>query len=166
MIPPPVAAESQEVVPSTDLPVSVKDGTAQRRKAGLAAHPIGRLVARVVLRAGAAVEEAVLESDVFDLSTGTRIGDELAGMFLDLEARRVRPAQPGAIRDAVLMPSRQPDELLQLLLGNLRDKSAERVTAQHAAAEGELATELERLDRYFASMIADKSDEEEARTIT
>ena len=166
LIPPPVAADSQgaPTAPGPDVPV--RDGTAQRGTARLAAHPIGRLVARVVLRAGAAVEEAVLESDVFDLSTGTRIGDELAGMFLDLEARRVRPAQPGAIRDAVLMPSRQPDELLQLLLGNLRDKSAERVTAQHAAAEGELATELERLDRYFASMIADKSDEEEARTIT
>ena len=166
LIPPPVAADSQgaPTAPGPDVPV--RDGTAQRGTARLAAHPIGRLVARVVLRAGAAVEEAVLESDVFDLSTGTRIGDELAGMFLDLEARRVRPAQPGAICDAVLMPSRQPDELLQLLLGNLRDKSAERVTAQHAAAEGELATELERLDRYFASMIADKSDEEEARTIT
>src|SRR5207245_7028936 len=146
MIPPPVAADSQgaPTAPGPDVPV--RDGTAQRGTARLAAHPIGRLVARVVLRAGAAVEEAVLESDVFDLSTGTRIGDELAGMVLDLEARRVRPAQPGAIRDAVLMPSRQPDELLQLLLGNLRDKSAERVTAQHAAAEGELATELERLD--------------------
>ena len=168
LIPPPVAADSPPpdapTAPGPDVPV--RDGTARRGAVRLAAHPIGRLVARVVLRAGAAVEEAVLESDVFDLSTGTRVGDELAGMFLDLEARRVRPAPPGAIRDAVLMASRQADELLQLLLGNLREKSAERVRARHAAAEGELATELERLDRYFASMIADKSDEEEARTIT
>src|SRR2546425_12203900 len=126
MIPPPVAAESQEVVPSTDLPVSVKDGTAQRRKAGLAAHPLGRLVARVVLRAGAAVEEAVVESDVFDLSTGTRSSLDVAGLFQELETRRVKPAAASAIPDADQVPAREPDELLRLLIGNLREKSADR----------------------------------------
>src|SRR5439155_4647134 len=151
-------------LPAPEVPV--RDGTAQRGSARVAAHPIGRLVARVVLRAGAAVEEAVLESDVFDLSTGTPLGNELAGMFQDLEAQRVGPAKPGAIGGAVLMPSRRPDELLQLLLGNLREKSAGRVAARHAAAERELAAELERLDRYFASIIAEKSDQEEVRTIT
>src|SRR3989441_6307524 len=119
MIPPPVAAESQEVVPSTDLPVSVKDGTAQRRKAGLAAHPIGRLIARVVLRAGAAVEEAVVESDVFDLSTGTRTSDDVAGLFHNLEARLVKPAAADEIPDADEVPPRGAEEMLRLLLGNL-----------------------------------------------
>ena len=166
LIPPPGAAESQEVVPSTDLPVAVKDGTARRRKAGLAAHPIGRLLARVVLRAGAAVEEAVVESDVFDLSTGTRLGDDVASLFQDLEAQRVAPADPDAIPDAALVPPREPDELLRLLIGNLREKSAERVAARQAAAEQEVAKELGRLDRYFASILADKSDPDEARTIT
>ncbi|PYO37830.1 MAG: hypothetical protein DMD29_14775 [Gemmatimonadetes bacterium] len=166
LIPPPGAAESQEVVPSTDLPVAVKDGTARRRKAGLAAHPIGRLLARVVLRAGAAVEEAVVESDVFDLSTGTRLGDDVAGLFQDLEAQRVAPADPDAIPDAALVPPREPDELLRLLIGNLREQSAERVAARQAAAEQAVAKELDRLDRYFASILADKSDPDEARTIT
>jgi len=166
LIPPPGAAESQEVVPSTDLPVAVKDGTARRRKAGLAAHPIGRLLARVVLRAGAAVEEAVVESDVFDLSTGTRLGDDVASLFQDLEAQRVAPADPDAIPDAALVPPREPDELLRLLIGNLREQSAERVAARQAAAEQEVAKELGRLDRYFASILADKSDPDEARTIT
>src|SRR6266700_2364427 len=103
LIPPPVAADSQgaPTAPGPDVPV--RDGTAQRGTARLAAHPIGRLVARVVLRAGAAVEEAVLESDVFDLSTGTRCssppgplspgerGDDVASLFEDLETRRVKP---------------------------------------------------------------------------
>src|SRR5439155_24671225 len=166
LIPPPGAADSQEVVPSTDLPVAVKDGTARRRKAGLAAHPIGRLLARVVLRAGAAVEEAVVESDVFDLSTGTRLGADVASLFQDLEAQRVAPADPDAIPDAALVPPREPDELLRLLIGNLREKSAERVAARQAAAEQEVAKELGRLDRYFASILVDKSDLDEARTIT
>src|SRR5438132_1004799 len=80
MIPPPspVAADDEDVAPSVAPPVPVRDGTARQSSVGLAAHPIGRLVARVVLRAGAAVEEAVVESDVFDLSTGTRSSDDVA----------------------------------------------------------------------------------------
>src|SRR5439155_89338 len=65
-------ADEEDVAPSVAPPVPVRDGKARQSSVGLAAHPIGRLVARVVLRAGAAVEEAVVESDVFDLSTGTR----------------------------------------------------------------------------------------------
>ena len=163
---PPVAAESQDVAPRVAPPVPVRDGTAKQKKVGLAAHPIGRLVARVVLRAGAAVEETVVESDVFDLSTGTRSSDEVAGLFQDLEARRVKPAAPDDIPDAGQVPPRAPDELLKLLLGNLREKSAERVAARQTVAEKEVATELDRLDRYFASILADKSDSEEERTIT
>src|SRR5881396_2376153 len=62
-----------------DLPIPVRDGTVQSSKAKLAVHPVGRLVARVVLRAGARVEEAVVESDVYDLATGARLSDDLAG---------------------------------------------------------------------------------------
>src|SRR5213082_1448716 len=47
-----------------DLPIPVRDGTVKSSKGKLAVHPVGRLVARVVLRAGAGVEEAVVESDV------------------------------------------------------------------------------------------------------
>src|SRR2546428_8643537 len=45
-------------------------------------------------RAGAGVEEAVVESDVYDLSAGAKVGDDLAGAFRDLEAGRVGPADP------------------------------------------------------------------------
>jgi hypothetical protein len=174
LIPPSVTADAEGVGPPAGtsgppaLTVPVRDGTARRATARLAVHPIGRLVARVVLRAGAAVEEAVVESDVFDLSTGTRVADDLAGMFQDLEAQRLEPATdaPAILGDAAPVAPRELDDLLQLLLGNLREKSAERVAARHAAAERELAAELERLDRYFASILAEKSSPEEVRTIT
>jgi len=166
MIPPPVAADDDEVAASVAPPVPVRNGKARQLSVGLAAHPIGRLVARVVLRAGAAVEEAVVESDVFDLSTGTPASPDVASVFEDLEERRVKPAAASAIPDADDVPARVPDELLKLLIANLREKSAERVAARQAAAEQEVAKELERLDRYFASVLADKSDPEEARTIT
>ncbi|HEV8303320.1 MAG TPA: hypothetical protein VGQ25_00040 [Gemmatimonadales bacterium] len=149
-----------------DLAIPVRDGVAKVATTQLAAHPVGRLLARVVLRAGAAVEEAVVESDVFDLSSGTRLEDDVPRLFHDLEAQRVQAADPDAIPDAAQVPPREPEELLKLLIGNLREKSAERVAARQAAAEQEVAKELERLDRYFASVLADKSDPDEERTIT
>src|SRR5213594_4303357 len=164
--PPPVAADEEDVAPSVAPPVPVRDGKARQSSVGLAAHPIGRLVARVVLRAGAAVEEAVVESDVFDLSTGTRSSDDVAGLFQELEARRVKPAAVSAIPDADQVPAREAKELLRLLIRNLREKSAERVAARQAAAATQVATELDRLDRYFASILADKSDADAERTIT
>src|SRR2546429_7023944 len=77
-----------------DLPIPVRDGTVKSSKGKLAVHPVGRLVARVVLRAGAGVEEAVVESDVYDLATGARLSDDLARAFRDLEAGRGGAAGP------------------------------------------------------------------------
>jgi len=71
-------------------------------------HPIGRLFARVVLRAGAGVEEAVVESDVYDLSTGARVDDDLAGAFQDLEAGRVGPADEALAAAAKPVAAREP----------------------------------------------------------
>jgi len=55
--------------------------------------------------------------------------------------------------------------MLQLLLTDLRQQSAERVAARQAGAEQGVAVELERLDRYFASVLADKTDPDDVRTI-
>ena len=149
-----------------DLPIPVRDGTVQSSKAKLAVHPVGRLVARVVLRAGAGVEEAVVESDVYDLAAGARLGDDLAGAFRDLEAGRVEPADPADAGKASTVPAREPGDLLRLLLNHLQEKSAERVAARRAAAEQALAAELGRLDRYFESILKEQSDPEAIGTVT
>jgi len=149
-----------------DLPIPVRDGTVKSSKGKLAVHPVGRLVARVVLRAGAGVEEAVVESDVYDLATGARLSDDLAGAFRDLEAGRVEPADPADAGKASTVPAREPGDLLRLLLNHLQEKSAERVAARRAAAEQALATELGRLDRYFESILKEQSDPEAIGTVT
>ena len=119
-----------------------------------------------MLRAGAAVEEALIESAVIDLATGARADDQVTALFADLEAQRIAPADPDDVPDADEIPARAPAEMLQLLLGDLSRQSAERVAARQAAAEKDVAAELERLDRYFASVLGDKSDPDEVRTIT
>jgi hypothetical protein len=150
----------------TDLTVPIRDGSARRRKSQLATHTVGRLLARIVLRAGAVVEETVIESAVIDLATGARADDQVTAQFAALQARAVAPADPGDLPDAVPVPARPPAEMLQLLLGDLREQSAERVAARQAGAEQGVAAELERLDRYFASVLADKTDPDDVRTIT
>ena len=148
------------------LPIPVRDGTVKSSKAKLALHPVGRLVARVVLRAGAGVEEAVVESEVYDLAAGARVSDDLAGAFRDLEAGRVQPADPADAGKASVVPAREPGDLLRLLLSHLQEKSAERVAARRAAAEQALAAELGRLDRYFESILKEQSDPEAIGTVT
>ena len=149
-----------------ELTVPVRDGTARPGAARSAVHPVGRLSARVVLRAGAGVEEAVVESDVYDLSAGVKVSDDLAAAFRDLEAGRGAAADPSVAADAAGIAAREPAELLGLLLAHLRDKSAERVAARRAVAERELAAELGRLDRYFESVLKEQSDPEAVATVT
>jgi hypothetical protein len=151
---------------SVELTIPVRDGTAKPGRTLLALHPLGRLVARVVLRAGAGVEEAVVESDVYDLSAGAKVGDDLAGAFRELEAGRVKPADPSEAGTAARVPAREPGDLLRLLLSHLQEKSAERVAARRAVAEKDLALELARLDRYFESILKEQTDPESIGTVT
>jgi hypothetical protein len=164
LIAPPAAAASDPA--GVELTIPVRDGTAKLGAVKLALHPVGRLVARVVLRAGAGVEEAVVESDVFDLAAGAKVGDDVAGAFRDLEAGRVKPADLSDAPQATSVAAREPGDLLRLLLSHLQEKSAERVAARRAVAEQALAAELGRLDRYFESILKEQSDPEAIGTVT
>ncbi|HXL35320.1 MAG TPA: hypothetical protein VN953_10380 [Gemmatimonadales bacterium] len=162
LIAPAGAGDSKRV----ELTVPVRDGAAKPGRTRVAVHPVGRLVARVVLRAGAGVEEAVIESDVFDLSAGARASGDVAGVFQELEAGRIEPADPSVAGAAATVPAREPADLLRLLLSHLREKSAERVAGRHAVAERDLALELARLDRYFESILKEQGDPEAIGTVT
>jgi hypothetical protein len=166
MLPPPAGAGKGRAALASDLPIPVRGGTARRRKSGLASHPIGRLLARVALRAGAVVEEAVVETALVDLATGARMEADVGTVFGELFAQRANAADEDALPDAVVVEPRPPEELIRLLVAELRQQSAERVSARQEAAAREVATELERLDRYFASVLKDKDDDAEIRTVT
>src|SRR5437764_325488 len=150
---------------AVELPIPVRDGVALPGATRLAVHPVGRLTARVVLRAGAGVEEAVVETDVYDLSAGVPGDADVAAAFRALEGGRVEPTDPATAAEAAV-PAREPGELLQLLLGHLREKAAERVATRRAAAEQALAAELGRLDRYFESVLKEQADPEGIATVT
>ncbi len=152
--------------PTVGLSLPVRGGVAKLRSQRVAVHPVGRLVARVVLRAGTGVEEAVVESDVFDLSAGAKASDDVAAAFRELEAGQAQPADPSAAAHATPVPARPAADLLRLLLSHLRERSVERVTARRQAAEQELAVELARLDRYFESILKEQTEAASLETVT
>src|SRR6266545_2485899 len=127
MMPPPHAA--RRTPHELDLTVPLRDAKARRRKSQLATHTVGRLLARIVLRAGPVVEESVIESAVIDLATGARADAQVTAQFAELVAQRIKPADPDDVPAAVPVPARPPAEMLQLLLGDLREQSVERVAA-------------------------------------
>jgi len=164
LIAPPPDADSDPK--RVTLTIPIKDGTVKRSTARVAVHPVGRLVARVVLRASAGVEESVVESDVYDLSAGAKADADLAAAFGDLEAGRSKSADSSVAEDVAAVEAREPADLLRLLVDNLREKSAERVAVRRAAAEQGLALELSRLDRYFESILKEQSGPDAIETVT
>src|SRR5207244_1756080 len=97
LIAPTLPAPSDPI--DVELTIPVRDGTAQLGATRLAVHPVGRLSARVVLRAGAGVEEAVVESDVYDLAAGVRLSGDLAAAFRDHETDREAVATVTALAE-------------------------------------------------------------------
>src|SRR5207245_10763636 len=106
------------------------------------------------------------EREGSDVWTGGKGEDALAGACQDLEAGRVEPADEALAAAAKPVTAREPGDLLRLLLSHLRDKSTERVAARRAAAAGELAAELARLERYFESILKEQSSEEAIGTVS
>jgi hypothetical protein len=71
----PTAAATEEAAP---LGVPVRNGTAGTPTLRVARHPVGRLLARVLVRAGAALEEHLVEGTWVDLATGAPLPADAA----------------------------------------------------------------------------------------
>jgi hypothetical protein len=138
------------------LSVPVRNGTAAKPTVGVARHPIGRLLARVLVRAGASVEEHLVESDFFDLAAGAPLPRDVADRCAAVEHATLAPA---AARDGVptaeLAPARPVGQLVELMVADLRARLAPRVEQLRADAERALVMELARIDKYYGAMRED-----------
>ena len=88
LLPPAFAADAGRAA----LNVTVSNGTAAVPTVQLARHPVGRLLVRVVVRSGSAVEEHLVESGVFDLATGAVLGPDIAELCAAIERGTLVPA--------------------------------------------------------------------------
>jgi hypothetical protein len=138
------------------LSIPVRNGSAETPSVRLARHPVGRLLARVLIRAGASVEEHLTESSYFDLATGAPLPRNVAQCCVATEqltpaAAKTRKTEP----TAELAPARPVAQLVELMVADLRARLSPRVDQLRADAEGALATELDRIDRYYRSLLED-----------
>ena len=141
---------------SPPLGVAVKDGTVGTPKRKRARHAVGRLLARVVIRAGAAVEEHLLQSRFVDLVTGEPLPDAAASACAAVEEGSVDPAS-GRVPDAKRAKARPWGELVPRLVADLEAQMAPRLEKLRAEAARSLALELERIDSYYHRMLEDAS---------
>ncbi|HEU5169433.1 MAG TPA: hypothetical protein VFU46_02785 [Gemmatimonadales bacterium] len=149
LIPPTVNPAVERI----DLPLPLVGTTAEPGEVELAVLPIGRLLARVSIKAGPRLEERLVESALVDLSTGVPVPEDLV---------RAEPATAGTpaanAREAAPRPAA---ELMPLLVGHI-----ERVLqADIARAEDEagrtLKAEVERLERYYGAVLAELGSEDD-----
>jgi hypothetical protein len=144
------------------LDIPIMNGSSAAPEVNVARHPVGRLLARVLFRAGAVVEEHLAESGWFDFTTGAPLSSELVECCAALERGNTSAVPASSFADASISTPKSVDELVNLMLGELRSRLTSDVQRLHVDAEQALAAELGRIDGYYASLLGDglmKADE-------
>jgi hypothetical protein len=127
----------------------------------LAEQRVGRLIARVAVKAGAVGEERIVESGFFDLTSGVRVSSDVAELCSSVENYQAPPAagteeiSPDAVES---VPIRPIDELLPLLFDDLQTQLAEQIERQGSEAQRSLAVEVVRLERYYNDLLQEAAE--------
>ena len=130
------------------VPIPVEGATVGPSRTELSILPIGRLVARVSIKAGTLVEERLVESPQVDLSTGVLAP---AGLIGSLAGRHSTERPPGA----VVVPRKAMEQLLPLVFGHLESELRGDLTKLGQGAEQARRQEVGRLERYYQTMIGE-----------
>jgi hypothetical protein len=111
-------------------PVPVRDCSVAEPVARFVRHRVGRLIARVVIRAGSAIDEQLVESALHDLSTGAPVGQDLAALCVVPTSTAIDvPVQSDPwkwVPEAEVRPVR---ELVTWMLGSLERQTKPRIEA-------------------------------------
>jgi hypothetical protein len=101
-----------------------------------------RLSTRLTLAAGTTVEEELVESDVIDLTSGTRIGPWIADQWtLGSHNGEIAAAENSTTTDIV-----------PALVAGIEQRVAERLQSLQQEADRALKEEFARIDRYYAAV--------------
>lgn len=150
-VPPDVTPNAQPGAPV----ITVTNVTLGEPRVVLARHRIVSVLARIVVSAGSAVEEHLVESGCFDATTGVAVPAHAAARCLDASRSRTakRRSTKVAKQLAPLEPARSPSEVVSIVLSDLRRGFEPKVQKLRAEAQAALATELHRIDGYYASLV-------------
>lgn len=146
---------------AAELTVPITNGTAGAAQLDVAWHKVIRLLARVVVRAGSEVEEHLLESKFIDAATGIAIPEEIATKLADRERSNGHPERSEripALSGAASLPlasARPIGDIIAIALAALRAGLEPKVTRLRDDAQRRLQDELQRIDRYYETLISD-----------
>lgn len=136
-------------------PVPVSNGHAGAPTTRMVRHRVGRLTARVVVRAGADVRERLADSDLFDLCTGVALGSDVAEACV-AAGRAVDGANGFAGWDELPLATIRPvQDLVPLMLGSLEQRIRPEIESLDAGAQRALEHELGRIERYYKALEED-----------
>ena len=152
--------EARGVIPPTtdpspdaaSVPVPVESALVEQGTTELTLVPVGRLLARVSIRAGTRIEERLIETLPVDFSTGAPLPIELIASLEMAPAPRSRAHHHP---DAKVLAVRPAAELLPLLFGLLEQQLAPELARAREEAARSLGAELHRLERYYQAMLDD-----------
>jgi hypothetical protein len=149
-----VEPATRELVERAALPIPVRNGMAGDPTSRIARHRVGRLTARVVMRAGTFLEEQLVESSLFDLVTGAALGADVAEAC-DAQIRDAGPAEHSLTANEPLEPSAEIGSLIKRMLVDLETRLRPNLDALHEKSKHEVSLEVGRIERYYASLLAD-----------
>ena len=134
------------------LPVPVRNGIASEAESSLARHRVGRLTARVAIRAGTELRERLADSALYDLCSGVALPGDVA-------AACQAPAPTEAVnehwRSIASAPIQNVSSLVEKMLGDLETSLHSEIEEVGQRAARSLAEELQRIDRYYTAMLND-----------
>jgi hypothetical protein len=161
--------ESRGVVPTTEnptaeaatLPVHVEGATVDVAGIEIKLLPVGRLLARVSIRAGARLEERLVETPPVDLSTGSPLAAELSAHLAATPPARNSGSVTAAHAEAQKAVARPASELLPMMFGMMETALAPELSRARDEAARSLGSETQRLNQYYEAMLSDVEPEED-----
>jgi hypothetical protein len=133
-------------------PVPVRNAAIDETQSSLARHRVGRLTARVAIRAGTELRERLADSSLYDLCSGISLSDDVA-------AACERPASAETTKDWVESTASAPIQrvaaLVEKMLGDLEARLLPEIEEVAEIAKRSMADELARIERYYAAMLYD-----------
>lgn len=136
-----------------NLPIPMKAGEVRNSQFELARHRVGRLTARVVVRAGTEIRERLAASGMYDLCSGLPLPPDVAQACAAATPLAAQDVESwGSIPSPATLPMPQLiARMLQDLEGSLRPE----IEQVGSKATGALAHELDRINRYYAAVLDD-----------
>ncbi len=134
------------------LPVVVRNGTAENAESSVVRHRAGRLIARVALRAGTELKERLADSTVYDLCTGIVLTADVAAAC-DSAAPPEAVSEPW--RALTATPIQRVPALIGKMLGKLEATLRPEIEEIARRSAQSLAEELQRIESYYTAMLDD-----------